>query len=66
MPILCVTLPRLGPRRRIVIVIVIYLAAFRLAPGDSVALALGGALGGLLAIESATAARATRIQEQTR
>jgi hypothetical protein len=34
-----------------VIVIVIYLAAFRYAPSQSVPLALGGVLGGLLAIE---------------
>jgi hypothetical protein len=32
---------------RAVIVIIIYLAAFKLAPGDSVPLALGGALGEL-------------------
>jgi hypothetical protein len=62
MRILCITQPRLGPRLRAVIVIVIYLAAFRLAPSASVQLALGGVLGGLLAIEPATAACATRTQ----
>jgi hypothetical protein len=53
MPIFCVSVPRPGPRLRPVIVIIIYLAAFRLAPGDSVPLALGGALGGMLALEPA-------------
>jgi hypothetical protein len=53
MPVLCIALPRPGPRLRAVVVIVIYLAAFRLAPGDTVPLALGGLLGGLLAIEPA-------------
>jgi hypothetical protein len=43
-----------------VIVIVIYLAAFRFAPSDSVPLALGGALGGLLATQPAWATRAAR------
>jgi hypothetical protein len=36
-----------------VIVIVIYLAVFRLAPGDSLPLAVGTVLAGLLAIEPA-------------
>jgi hypothetical protein len=53
MPTFCISLPRLGPRLRAVIVIVIYLAAFRLAPGDSVPLAVGSVLAGLLAIEPA-------------
>lgn len=51
MPVLCISLPRPGPRVRAVIVIVIYLAAFRYAPSQSVPLALGGVLGGLLAID---------------
>jgi hypothetical protein len=57
MPVLCISLPRPGPRLRAVIVIVIYLAAFRLVPSDTAPLALGGVLGGLLAIEPARPAR---------
>jgi len=64
MPLLCISLPRTGPRLRAVIVIVIYLAAFRFAPGDSVPLALGGALGGLLAMEPAWAAQAGGTRER--
>jgi len=63
MPIFCISLPRPGPRLRAVIVIVIYLAAFQVAPGDSIPLALGGALGGLLAIEAAWALRTGRTRE---
>jgi hypothetical protein len=59
MPSYCISLPRPGPRLRPVIVIIIYLAAFKLAPGDSVPLALGGALGGLLALGPAWATRQT-------
>jgi hypothetical protein len=59
MPIFCISLPRPGPRLRPVIVIIIYLAAFKFAPGDSLPLALGGALGGLLAVEPARAPRET-------
>jgi len=62
MPIYCISLPRPGPRLRAVIVIVIYLVAFRLAPGDSVPLALGGALGGLLALEPVWAASQERAR----
>jgi hypothetical protein len=60
MPIFCISLPRPGPRLRAVIVIVIYLVAFRIAPGDSIPLSLGGILGaaGGLAIGSADAASA--------
>jgi hypothetical protein len=57
MPTLCISLPRPGSRQRTVIIIVIYLAAFRLAPGDSLALAVGTALTSLLAIEPAPADR---------
>lgn len=53
MPVLCISLPRPGPRLRAAIVIVIYLAAARVAPADMVPLALGGALGGFLAAEPA-------------
>jgi hypothetical protein len=56
MPVLCISLPRPGPRFRAVIVIVIYLAAFRFAPGQSMPLALGGLLGSLLGIEPKRAA----------
>jgi hypothetical protein len=66
MPIFCISLPRPGPRLRAVIVIAIYLAAFRLAPGDSVPLALGGALGGLLAFETAWIAQAAGARERAR
>jgi hypothetical protein len=59
MPSYCISLPRPGPRMRAVIVIIIYLAAFKIAPGDSVPLALGGALGGLLALEPAWATPVT-------
>jgi len=51
MPVLCIPLPRPGPRLRAVIVIVIYLTTCRVAPGDTVPLALGAALGGLLVLE---------------
>lgn len=63
MPTFCISLPRLGSRQRAVIVIVIYLAAFRLAPGDGVPLAVGSLLAGLLAIEPAPA---DRLQEGSR
>jgi hypothetical protein len=53
MPVLCISLPRPGPRLRAVIVIVIYLAAVKIAPADTLPLAAGGALGGFLAIEPA-------------
>lgn len=53
MPTFCISLPRLGSRPRAVIVIVIYLAAFRLASGDSLALAVGTVMASLLAIEPA-------------
>jgi len=41
-----------------VIVIVIYLVIFRYAPGQSLPLALGGAIGGLLAVEPQQARQA--------
>jgi hypothetical protein len=70
MPVLCISLPRHlprpGPRLRAVIVIVIYLAAVRLAPDASVPLALGGGLGGLLAIEPAQPLRAGGTPERAR
>jgi hypothetical protein len=66
MPIFCISVPRPGPRLRAVIVIIIYLAAFRLAPGDSVPLALGGALGGMLALEAAWIQQAAGVRERTR
>jgi hypothetical protein len=48
MQLLC-TLPRPGPRFRVVIVIVIYVIISRLAPGDTVPIAAGGILGLLAA-----------------
>jgi hypothetical protein len=66
MPIFCISIPRPGPRLRVVIVIIIYLAAFRFAPDDSVPLAFGGALGGLLALEPAWAFRAEATGEGAR
>lgn len=63
MPTFCISLPRPGSRQRTVIVIVIYLAAFRLAPGDGMPLAIGTALASLLAIEPAPA---DRPQERSR
>lgn len=66
MPIFCISVPRPGPRLRAVIVIIIYLAAFWLAPSDSVPLALGGALGGMLALESAWTQQAAGVREGAR
>jgi hypothetical protein len=65
MEILCIPLPRPGPRLRAVIVIVIYLATFRLAPGNTVPLAAGGALGVFLAAEPLPL-RATASPERAR
>jgi hypothetical protein len=59
----CVSLPRPGPRLRAVIVIVIYLGAFRMAPNDSVPLALGGFLGSLLAVQPIWATKTGDTQE---
>jgi hypothetical protein len=61
--IFCVSLPRPGPRLRAVIIIVIYLGAFRLAPNDSVPLALGGFLGSLLAAQPIWATKTGDTQE---
>jgi hypothetical protein len=66
MPIFCISIPRPGPRLRAVIVIIIYLAAVRLAPGDSVPLALGAALGGMLALEASWIQQAAGVRERTR
>jgi hypothetical protein len=66
MRIFCISVPWPGPRLRPVIVIIIYLAAFRLAPGDSVPLALGGALGGMLAFEPARFQQAAAAHERAR
>jgi hypothetical protein len=48
---LCITVRQPGARVRGVVVIIIYLTAFRLAPHADVPLALGGLLGGWLAAE---------------
>ncbi|HTW02925.1 MAG TPA: hypothetical protein VMF87_21655 [Streptosporangiaceae bacterium] len=45
------------------IVIVIYLGAFRMAPNDSVPLALGGFLGSLLAVQPIWATKTGDTQE---
>jgi hypothetical protein len=66
MPVFCISVPRSGPRLRAVIVIIIYLAAFRVAPGDGVPLALGGALGGMLALEPAWIQQAAGERERAR
>jgi hypothetical protein len=49
MPIFCISLPGPKPRLRPVIVIVIYLAAFR-PPAGALTLALVGIAAGLLAV----------------
>ena len=59
MPSLYVSWRRPGPRVRAVIVIIIYLAAFRFAPHEAVPLTVGGALGGLLAPGTARSLRAS-------
>jgi hypothetical protein len=66
MPVLCISLPALGSRFRAVIIVVIYLVALRLAPGQAVPLLLGSTLGGRLAIEVRQALAADRIQERAR
>jgi hypothetical protein len=53
-------------RVRAVIIIVIYLAAFRLAPHEAVPLAVGSVLGGLLAAEPARSLRVARAPRSTR
>jgi hypothetical protein len=57
------SLLRPAPRLRAVIVIVIYLGAFRLAPNDSVPLALGGLLGSLVAAHPIWATKTGDTQE---
>jgi len=64
MPVLCISLPRPGPPLRAVIVIC--LAAFRLAPGATVPLALGSVPGGRLAIEPARPLRVGPTRERAR
>jgi hypothetical protein len=66
MSVLCIPIPRPDMRIRAVIVIVIYLAAFRIAPGASVPLALGGVLGCLLAVEPARPRRSRGARERAR
>lgn len=60
MNLLCIPLPRQEPRLRAVVVIVIYLAAFRLVPADGLPLTLAAVLGGLAVIESNRPARLLR------
>jgi hypothetical protein len=60
MPMLSVRWRSPAYRVRAVIIVVIYLAAFRLAPHDSVPLAVGSGLGGLLAAEPARPRRRAR------
>lgn len=51
MPTVSITWRQPGPRFRVVIIIVIYVGAFRFAPHETIPLALGSLLGGLLAAE---------------
>jgi hypothetical protein len=46
---LSISWPQPGPRVRAVIIVVIYLGTLRIAPHESIPLALGSVLGGLLA-----------------
>jgi hypothetical protein len=62
MPVLSICWRRPAYRARIVIIIVVYLSAFRLAPHESVALAAGGVLGTLMAGLPARPRRPRRIQ----
>jgi hypothetical protein len=65
MDILCISHPWPGPRLRGVIVIV-YLAVCRLAPGDVPILAVGSILGALLTVEPASSRPAYAGQEHRR
>lgn len=62
MPVLCFSLPQ--PRPRLRAVIVSYLAAFRITPGQTTPMAVGRRRGAQLAIEPARPPRAGRSRER--
>lgn len=66
MPVLSVRWRSPGYRVRAVIIIVIYLTAFHLAPHDWVPLAVGSVLSGLLAAEPAGSRRVGRTPRSIR
>jgi hypothetical protein len=66
MPSLYVSWRQPGPRVRAVIIIIIYLGAFRFVPHEAVALALGGTLGGFLAAEPARPLRVSGVAGSAR
>jgi len=53
MQVFSITWRQPGWRIRMVIIIIVYVGAFRLAPHEVVPLGLGGTLGGLLGMEPA-------------
>jgi len=57
MPAFSITWPQPGVRIRIIIVIVVYVATFYLAPHETMPLAIGSLLGGLLMAEPARSRR---------
>lgn len=62
MRLFCLIVPRLGPRLRVVIVVLIYLLISRLAPGDAVPMTVGAILG-LFAIGPAASRQASVMLE---
>jgi hypothetical protein len=66
MPVLSVRWRSPAYRVRAVIIVVIYLAAFHLAPQDWVPLAVGSVLGGLLAAEPACSRCASATRRSVR
>lgn len=62
MRLFCLIQPRLGPRLRVVIVILIYLVVSRLAPGDAVPMTAGAILS-LLAMRPAASSQANVMLE---
>jgi hypothetical protein len=63
MSVFCILWQKPSPWLRLVITIVIYLGAFRLAPDAAAPLALGGALASMLAAERIRSLPAGRIPE---
>jgi|HubBroStandDraft_2_1064218.scaffolds.fasta_scaffold981738_1 hypothetical protein len=63
MSVFCILWQKPSPWLRLVITIVIYLGAFRFAPGAAAPLALGGALASMLAAERTRSRPAGRIPE---
>jgi hypothetical protein len=62
MRLFCLIVPRLGPRLRVVIVVLIYLLVSRLAPGDAVPMTAGAILG-LFAVGPAASRQAGVVLE---